>query len=65
MLFTIVDEKAEKVPVQFLLLKTVIVYIAFVMMTKSKWYFSLPVLMALVLDQMLKYYSDYLKMSGG
>jgi hypothetical protein len=35
--------------------KTVYIYFIFLLMTKSKWYFSIPVLLLLVVDQSLKF----------
>ena len=36
-------------------------YFVFILMTKSKWYFAIPTLLLLVIDQGLKYQATYLK----
>lgn len=52
-LFTILDSQ-NKSSLNLIYLKTVLVYALFVMMTKSKWYFVVPVLMLLLVDQATK-----------
>lgn len=52
-LFTILDAN-NTVSVLMVWLKTMFVYVMFVLMTKSKWYFLLPVLVLLLLDQTQK-----------
>lgn len=52
-LFTLLDSN-NKSSVGVVWLKTVFVYILFVMMTKSKWYFVVPVIILLLLDQTFK-----------
>ena len=59
-LFTIID-KDNKVPVYIVWIKTCIVYGAYLMMIKSKWYFSIPILLLLVIDQTVRAHYDYLK----
>lgn len=59
LLFTVLDT-TNSIPVHMLLLKTFVVYIVFVMMTKSKWYFALPVLILIVVDQLVKVQVTYL-----
>jgi len=59
LLFTIIDS-SNQIPIQYLLLKTFLVYSVFILMIKSKWYFSLPVLSLLVIDQIIKAQIDYL-----
>jgi len=56
-LFTILD-KTNKSSIGIIWLKTFIVYAVFLLMVKSKWYFSLPVIVLLIIDQSLK--SQYL-----
>jgi len=56
-LFTIIDT-SNKTDISIIWLKTIIVYVVFLFMVKSKWYFSVPVLLLLVIDQSLK--SHYL-----
>lgn len=58
-LFTVVD-KDNKSPIISLWGKTIYVYLLFLLLVKSKWYFSLPVLLCLVIDQTLKSHIDYL-----
>jgi hypothetical protein len=52
-LFTLLDTK-NNIGIQFILIKTVFVYFLFVLMTKSKWYFVIPVLILLLTDQLIK-----------
>jgi hypothetical protein len=52
-LFTLLDPN-NKSSIGVIWLKTLIVYILFVLMTKSKWYFVVPVLILLLIDQTLK-----------
>jgi hypothetical protein len=52
-LFTIIDAANSK-SVTIVWAKTLLVYTLFVLMTKSKWYFAVPVLALLLLDQTLK-----------
>jgi hypothetical protein len=42
-------------------LKTLIVYGLFLFMVKSKWYFSVPVLLLLVIDQSIKAHYMYIE----
>lgn len=60
LLFTVLDQK-NHLPVRDTWIKTFIVYVVFVMMTKSKWYFSLPVLLVLVVDQTIRAHVQYLQ----
>jgi hypothetical protein len=52
-LFTLLDSNNTS-DIKVLWVKTVFVYILFVLMTKSKWYFVLPVIGLLLIDQSLK-----------
>jgi hypothetical protein len=52
-LFTLLDTN-NKTTITSIWVKTLFIYILFVLMTKSKWYFVLPVLAALLVDQTLK-----------
>jgi len=63
-LFTLTDT-SNKVPIGALWLKTFFIYGIFLMMVKSKWYFSVPVIGILVLDQSLKAQSDFLDKTKG
>jgi hypothetical protein len=52
-LFTVLDG-SNKTAIGYVWLKTVFIYILFILMTKSKWYFVVPVLLLLLVDQTLK-----------
>lgn len=52
-LFAVIDSN-NKHSIGVIWIKTVIIYILFVLMTKSKWYFVIPVLVMLLVDQSLK-----------
>lgn len=52
-LFTILDSN-NKSSIGVIWLKTLFIYILFVLMTKSKWYFVVPVLILLLVDQSVK-----------
>jgi hypothetical protein len=52
-LFTILDTN-NKSPIWIVWLKTLFIYFLFVLMTKSKWYFVVPVLVMLLIDQSIK-----------
>jgi hypothetical protein len=58
-LFTIIDTNNVS-PIYVIWAKTIGIYFIFLLMVKSKWYFSLPVLIILIIDQSLKSQSDYL-----
>lgn len=59
-LFTLLDANNEK-HVAVVWLKTFVIYILFVLMTKSKWYFVVPVLGLLLVDQTLKKQASFKK----
>lgn len=52
-LFTLLDTN-NKQALYIIYIKTVLVYFLFVLMTKSKWYFIVPVLLMLLIDQSIK-----------
>lgn len=52
-LFTIIDT-GNKTHIAMVWMKTVLVYAAFVLMTKSKWYFIVPILVILLVDQTIR-----------
>lgn len=52
-LFTVIDTNNQS-NIQTVWFKTVLTYFLFVLMTKSKWYFVVPVLALLLIDQTLK-----------
>jgi hypothetical protein len=60
LLFTLFSENNNN-HILSVIIKTVAVYFVFILMTKSKWYFSIPTLLLLVVDQGLQYQSTYLK----
>jgi len=59
-LFTIIDNNNTS-PIYYIWMKTLIVYFIFLLMVKSKWYFSLPVFIILIIDQSLLSQTNYLK----
>ena len=59
LLFTVISSKPN--PALHIWKQTAFVYVIFLFMAKSKWYFALPTLILLVLDQTLKAQQDYLK----
>ena len=54
-LFTVLDPN-NTASLQVIWLKTLGVYALFVLMTKAKWYFVIPVLVLLLIDQCIKRY---------
>ncbi len=54
LLFTVI-ESDNQLDVFSIWAKTLYIYFIFLLMTKSKWYFSIPVLLLLVVDQSLKF----------
>ena len=60
LLFALFDNTAH-IDIGSIILKTFLVYGVFILMTKSKWYFSIPTLLLLVVDQGLKYQATYLE----
>lgn len=52
-LFTILDSN-NKTSIGVVWVKTLFIYMLFVLMTKSKWYFVVPVLALLLIDQTIK-----------
>jgi hypothetical protein len=59
-LFTILDT-SNKTFIGIIWLKTFIVYGVFLLMVKSKWYFSVPVVFLLIIDQSLKAHYSYVQ----
>lgn len=59
-LFTILDVKNRE-HTSLVVAKTLVVYIMFLMMVKSKWYFSIPVILVLIIDQTAKVHIEYLE----
>lgn len=62
-LFTIVDGN-NKSDLLTTWVKTLIIYVLFVLMTKSKWYFVIPVIALLLADQSLKRHLGFKKNNG-
>jgi hypothetical protein len=60
LLFTVVD-KDNNLDVFNVWSKTIMTYFVFLLMTKSKWYFSIPTLAIIVIDQSVKFQIDYMK----
>jgi hypothetical protein len=54
LLFTVIDTDTES-DILNIWMKTIYIYFMFLLMTKSKWYFSIPVLLLLVVDQSFKF----------
>jgi hypothetical protein len=52
-LFTLIDTN-NKTTLSIIFVKTFMVYLLFILMTKSKWYFVVPVLAILLVDQVIK-----------
>lgn len=60
LLFTLFDnDNINKTLLIDVIFKTLIVYILFLFLIKTKWYFSVPVLSLLITDQLLKKQYDY------
>ena len=59
LLFTIIN-KDSRISVTTMWQKTIYLYILFLMMIKSKWYYSIPVLTLLIIDQSIKAHIQYL-----
>jgi hypothetical protein len=60
LLFTIID-KDNNLDVLNVWLKTCFAYFIFLLMTKSKWYFSIPVLIFIIIDRSVKFQIDFVK----
>lgn len=59
-LFAVLDT-SNKSHIFLLWVKTFFIYAVFLLMVKSKWYFSLPILLMLIIDQSIKVHRDYLE----
>ena len=60
LLFTVIEPDNE-MDVVSIWIKTFYIYLIFLLMTKSKWYFSIPVLLLLLVDQSLKFQLNFEK----
>lgn len=58
-LFTVLDTTGIH-SVRQIWTQTIIVYLIFILMTKSKWQFSLPVLLLLIIDQSIALHIKYI-----
>ena len=63
-LFTSIDKNSAHQHVAILWLKTIILYVIFIMVSKSSWHFSAPVLVLLVIDMCIKTQEDYYSTNG-
>lgn len=62
LLFTMTDENNNNnTSITRIWINTFFVYFAFLMMTKSKWYFSIPVLLLIVIDQSYKFQIEFIQ----
>jgi len=61
-LFTLIDSKANLLTTW---IKTIVVYVLFILLTKNKWYIVLPVLALLLVDQSLKRYKNEVTTDDG
>lgn len=59
-LFTVFDTTGTR-SVGKIWLKTVFVYFIYILMTKSKWQFALPVILLLIIDQTIALHIKYIK----
>ena len=60
-LFAVIDTTSSNYNVCIIWAKTLIVYFIFLLMTKSRGYFSIPVLILLVIDQTIKSQINYME----
>ena len=60
LLFTVLEPDNE-MDIFSIWIKTIYIYFIFLLMTKSKWYFSIPVLLLILVDQSLKFQISFEK----
>jgi hypothetical protein len=60
-LFTLVDTDSKNKPVLTILKDTILLYVFFIMVTKSKWYVVWPLVLSVVAMQLIKHEYDYRK----
>jgi hypothetical protein len=60
-LLFIITDKDNDLNIGGVWLKTFFIYFIFLMMTKSKWFFSIPVLILLIIDQSYKFEIDFIE----
>lgn len=63
LLFTVLDKDNNNLDIINIWIKTCLVYFGFLLMTKSKWYFSIPTLILLLIDQSIKFQIDFINSS--
>ncbi len=51
-LFALVDNNTKSISIIWF--KTIVVYLLFILMTKSRWYFAVPIIILLVITQSMK-----------
>jgi hypothetical protein len=56
--FLFITINPDKVSIGLLWTKTIVMYGIFLLITKSKWYFTIPLILTLVIDQSIKIYSE-------
>lgn len=56
--FLFITINPDKLSIGLLWTKTFAMYGVFLLITKSKWYFTIPLILTLVLDQSIKIYSE-------
>ena len=56
--FLFITINPDKLSIGLLWTKTIAMYGIFLLITKSKWYFTIPLILTLVLDQSIKIYSE-------
>ena len=62
LLFTITDQNNDNdLNITSIWINTFFVYFVFLMMTKSKWYFSIPVLLLIVIDQSYRFQIEFIQ----
>lgn len=58
-LFTVIDSD-NKAPIHIIWMKTLFVYCLYILAIKSKWYFAVPVIGLLLIDQTIKIHVKYI-----
>ena len=62
LLFAITDKDVDNdLNISRIWMNTFFVYLLFLLMTKSKWYFSIPVLLLIVIDQSYKFQIEFIQ----
>lgn len=63
-LFNFMEASNGSISVGMVCLKAVLLYMLFILMTKAKWYFVLPAVGLLLLDQLIKRHTKYMQARG-